>query len=43
LKGDLSGHFERLLISINMGQRNENPYVDEAAANDDAQKLLQAG
>ncbi len=43
LKGDTSGHFMRLLVSICTGSRSEDPYVNQALATEDAQKLLNAG
>jgi len=43
LKGDTSGHFMRLLVSISTGSRSEDPYVNQALAAEDAQKLLNAG
>lgn len=43
LKGDTSGHFMRLLVSICTGSRSEDTYVNQAMAAEDAQKLLQAG
>ncbi len=43
LKGDTSGHFMRLLVSICTGSRNEDTFVNQALAAEDAQKLLGAG
>ena len=43
IKGDTSGHFRRLLISLCMGNRDESTNVDSAQATADSQALYQAG
>ncbi|KAK2098464.1 Annexin A7 [Saguinus oedipus] len=46
IRSDTSGHFERLLVSMcqyNKGNRDENQSVNHQMAQEDAQRLYQAG
>lgn len=43
LKGDTSGHFKRLCVSLVQGNRNENAGVDDGDAASDAAALFEAG
>ncbi|XP_074031463.1 annexin B9 isoform X1 [Leptinotarsa decemlineata] len=43
IKGDTSGTLKRLLVGLSTGNRDESDVIDEEAAFNDAQALLQAG
>lgn len=43
IKGDTSGYFKRLLVSLSVGNRSESPHIDRIRAAADAQALYQAG
>ncbi|NWU95062.1 ANX11 protein, partial [Upupa epops] len=43
IKGDTSGHFQRLLISLSQGNRDESTTVDMSLVQKDVQELYAAG
>ncbi|KAM7533338.1 hypothetical protein Aperf_G00000126372 [Anoplocephala perfoliata] len=43
VRNDTSGHFQRLLVSLLQGNRNESPTFDRNAVRKDAEELLAAG
>jgi hypothetical protein len=43
IKGDTSGHFKRLLVSLVQGNRDESPSVNQGLADQDAKELHEAG
>ncbi|XP_075697882.1 annexin A11 isoform X2 [Rhinoderma darwinii] len=43
LKSDTSGHFQRLLVSLSQGNRDENTHVDMSLVQRDVQELYAAG
>jgi len=43
IKGEASGDFERFLVSLNNGQRNEDSEVDSDLVQEDAERLYEAG
>ncbi|XP_044001541.1 annexin B9-like [Aphidius gifuensis] len=43
IRGDTSGHFERLMVSLCNGQRDESGHTDINAARSDATRLYSAG
>ncbi|VDK38174.1 unnamed protein product [Taenia asiatica] len=43
IRDDTSGHFQRLMVSLLQGNRNESPTFDRTKARKDAEELLAAG
>jgi annexin A7/11 len=43
VKGDTSGDFQKILVELLMGRRDESVGVDAEKAIEDAQKLYKAG
>ncbi|KAL5111960.1 Annexin A7 [Taenia crassiceps] len=43
IRSDTSGHFQRLMVSLLQGNRNESPAFDRTKAKKDAEELLAAG
>jgi len=43
VKGDTSGHFEKILLALLSGRKDENPYPNEAQAEADADALYKGG
>lgn len=43
VRDDTSGHFQRLLVALLQGNRDESPTFDRKKAKQDAEELIAAG